>query len=162
MEFTHPTKYRFYIQKYPVKLTSGAMQPRPIKEDIEALYQCRFMKFEGMSFDGAVKNTYTESYAESSGDRVWVPDEVALSSKECTLKLFFKGGDVEARSRNFYEKFRGVKVEYSDTFRNRYVSLIMDKEPKVEYQKLCGDTSLMVVTYTFTNFLGYSYTESKI
>lgn len=156
MAFVHPTKYRFYLQKYP---KDNNMSPLV---DIEEEYDCRYMSFSGLLFDGDIQNVYTESFAEQSGDNVWVPEqeELACKSKECTLKLRFKDGDVESRARKFYEDFRGVKAEYGDTFRNRFVSLILIKEPKIEYEHKAEETSYLVVSYTFLNFLGYSYKNS--
>lgn len=159
MAFVHPTEYFFYMQRYPD--SDGSYE----EEDIEEKYDCRYMKFDGLLSDGSVKSIYTESYIEASGDRIWVPkhEDIALSSKDCTLKLRFRGGDVEKRARDFYEYYRGVKVEYHDTFRkNKYVSLIMTKEPSIEFEKLAGDQSYLVVSYTFNNFLGYVYNSSRI
>lgn len=156
MAFVHPTKYRFYMQKYP-----DGNQMSPLV-DVEEQYDCRYMRFDGTLFDGDIQNVYTESFAERSGDNVWTPKqgELACKSKECTLKLRFRDGDVESRARKFYEDFRGVKVEYGDTFRKRFVSLILIKEPKIEFERITEESSYLVVSYTFLNFLGRSYTKS--
>lgn len=157
MAFVHPTKYRFYIQKYPEENTW--LSPMV---DIEEKYDCRYMSFDGLTFDGDIQNTYSEVFAENSGEKIWLPpqNDLAFKSKECTLKLRFKDGDVEARARKFYEDYRGVKAEYHDTFRNKYVSLILIKAPSVEYEHLADETSYLVVSYTFLNFMGYSYNKS--
>ena len=159
MAFVHPTKYRFYMQRYPD--ADSASYP---VVDIEEAYDCRYVELKDLLFNGDVKNTYSESFAESSGDKVWLPKQKDLSfkSKECTLKLRFRDGDVEGRARRFYTDFRGVKFEYHDTFRNRYASFILTKEPRIEFQKLTGDTSYMIVSYTLTNFLGFPYDETRI
>lgn len=156
--FVHPTKYRHYITVYPKQNMTA------VKKDIEMMYDCRFMSLDAALFDGDIKNIYTENYAEQTGNRMWIPeqDELTFNTMESTLKLRFMHGDVRSRARKFYEDYRGVKLEYTDTFRNRFLSLIMTKEPKIEYEKIREESSYMVVSYTFTNFLGKIFTESQI
>lgn len=154
----HKTDYRFYIQPYPHGTTTYQ------KEDIEQKYDCDYMRMTGLSFDGDVKNTYEEDYSEMSGKRVFIPpkSELAFSSTECKLKLFFKGGDVKARVQQFCNDYMGQKIEWSDTFRGRYATLLMTKAPNIESEKLYGPVPIMVVEFTFTNILGYTYESSKI
>lgn len=178
MAFEHPTSYRHYIKRYPEETESG-VETKFNQRDIEQFYDCRYVSFDGLIFDGDVQNSYSETYAEQSGDRLWLPpkDDLAFKSKECTLKLRFRGTSLieesegtnklvrltaEARARKFFNDFCGVKVEYNDTFRNKYVSLVMTKSPNIEFERLAADDSYLIVSYTFTNFLGVVYDNSKI
>lgn len=156
-QFIHPTSYRFYLQKYPQGDTTFT------KTDIEEAYNCRYMCFTDFAISGDVKNIYQEDYSESSAVRTYIPEQkdLAYKSYDCNLKLLFRHGDVQARVRQFTNDYMGVKVEYSDTFRNRHATLLMTKTPKIETEKLYGDT-YMVVQFTFTNILGTTYTESKL
>lgn len=156
--FVHPTKYRFYAQRYPDGDTEYP------KKDIEETYNCRYMKFSNLFCDGKITNMYKESYSEASGARIYIPpkSDLAFDAKDCKLKLFFKGGDVQSRVRQFIEDYRGIKIEWSDTFRKRYATLVMSEEPSIEQEKLYGSESYMVVEFTFTNVLGKTFAESQI
>lgn len=150
--------YNFYIQKYTQGTTHFS------KVNIQTTYHCLYKQFKDFFFNGDVKNTYTESYAEQSGDRVWIPpkDELTFSSYECKLELLFDKATCQADARKFDEDFRGQKIEYSDTFRNRYVTLLMTKQPTIKQEILYGERTYMLVEFTFTNILGKSFTTSQI
>lgn len=151
-------QYKFYIQRYKKGSTSYP------KRDIEEYYKCHYKQFKGFFFDGEIKNSYTEDYAETSGDRVWLPEQtdLAFKSYECKLELLFKKDTCQEDVRKFYEDIRGVKLEYSDTFRNRYLPVILIKQPNVEQEILYGDSPYMLVSFTFNAFKGQSFATSQI
>lgn len=154
----HKTNYRFYIQPY----SQGSITY--LKEDIEQKFNCDYMRMSGIATDGDVKNTFEEDFVEMSGKKVFIPpkSDLAYSSTEVKLKLFFKGGDVKARVRQFCEAYTGQKIEWSDTFRGRYATLLMTKAPNIEAEKLYGPMPYMVVEFTFTNILGKTFSTSQI
>lgn len=155
----HRTQYRFYIQLYP----QGDMSYQ--KEDIELKYDCDYMRFDNLFCDGKISNIYQESFAERSGvGRIYIPpkNNLAFASKDCKLKLFFKGGNVQGRVRQFIDDYRGVKLEWSDTFRNRYVTLLMTDEPTIAEEKLHGNEPYMVIEVPFTNILGRTFSQSQM
>lgn len=154
-EFVHPTKYRHYIKKYSDGQAAAT--------DIESTYNARYMKFVDFNIDGDVQNIYEETFVERSGSNVFIPskDDLAFGTYTCKLTLLFRGDNVLTNVRNFTEAYQGVKIEYSDTFRNRYATLLMIEKPQVEQERLYGD-KYQVVTFTFKNILGKTFSTSQI
>lgn len=150
--------YYFYMQKYPQGTTTFA------QEDIEKEYNCIYKQFKDFTFDGEIKNVYSEDFVEVSGDRVYIPspEDLAYKSYDCKLQLLFNRKTCQADSRAFYEAYRGVKCEYHDTFRNKFVTLLMTKQPTISQEKLYSDTPYQLVEFTFTNILGTTFTTSQI
>ena len=155
--------YQFYIQICPYKGTDGKIYTQP-RYDLEDRFHCLYKQFKDFAFDGDIKNIYTESYAEQSGDRVWTPywKDLEFSSYDCTLELLFKGDQCQTYCRSFYEYIRGRLIEYYDTFRKRYVTLLLIKKPEIQQEILYGDSKYMLVSFTFRNVYGRSFEETQI
>ena len=114
-----------------------------------------------------VKNIYTETYAETEELRMYIPDEVLYDNTEMSLTLLFapdseNDSDVQDNERAFFEYVSGHKIEYHDTFRNRYVSLLLLNKPEVVGEVLYGGSRYREVKYTFKNIYGRSFSTSKI
>ena len=164
--------YNFYIQKYSRKhwnKETGQYDEEAKGEliDIEAQFKCKYVKFEGLSETGKVKNIYTETYAETEELRVYIPDEVLYENTDLSLTLLFapdsaNDSDVQNNERAFFEYISGHKIEYHDTFRNRYVSLLLLNKPEVVGEVLYGGSRYREVKYTFKNIYGRSFATSKI
>ena len=164
--------YKFYIQRYSRKhynKETGKYDKEGIGEliDIEEQFKCKYVKFEGLSETGKVKNIYTETYAETEELRMYIPDEVLYDNTEISLTLLFapnstNDSDVQDNERAFFEYVSGHKIEYHDTFRNRYVSLILLNKPEVVGEVLYGGSRYREVKYTFKNIYGRSFATSKI
>ena len=164
--------YKFYIQKYSRKHWNKETSQYDVEAkgeliDIEAQFKCKYVKFEGLSETGNVKNVYTETYADSEGLRVYVPDEVLYEHTDISLTLLFAPSstdenDVQYNERAFFEYVSGRKIEYHDTFRNRYVSLLLINKPEVVGELLYGGSRYREVKYTFKNIYGRSFAESRI
>lgn len=148
----------FYMQKYPQGTTTFPVQ------DIEAVYKCKYRQFKDLVFDGDVSNIYTESFTEHSGVRTYIPnpEDLAFKEYECKLQLLFNRKTCQADSETFYKTFRGQLVEYHDTFRNKYATLLMIKRPVIQQEKLYSGTPYQLVEFTFTNFKGTTFTTSQI
>lgn len=157
-EYSHPTKYRFYAQRWP---DSSTTYP---KVDIEQEYNARFMRFTDFELDGNVGNVYTESFAEKSGVSAYIPpkSDLAHQSYDCRLKLLFKGSDVQANVRRFTEDWTGVKLQYYDTFRCRYAVMMMTKTPSIVSQRLYSSQQFAEVEFTFSNIEGKTFSESQL
>ena len=155
---SHLTKYRFYIQKYPQENKSF---PR---EDVELKFDCDYMQATGLAFDGDIKNTYEEDYAEMNGKRLHIPPPQNLrhNTTEVKMKFLFTKGDVQSRLQKLIEYCQGQKIEWHDTFRGGYATLLMTKAPSIEGENLYGESPYMVVEFTFTNIWGKTFTESQI
>ena len=149
---------KFYIQKYPQGYTTFE------HEDIEAKYKCTYRQFKDLVFDGDIQNISTETFTEHSGVRVYVPapEDLAFKEYECKLQLLFSRKTCQADSETFYKAFRGQLVEYHDTLRNKYATLLMTKRPTIQQEKLYSDTPYQLVEFTFTNVKGTTFTTSQI
>ena len=164
--------YNFYIQKYGRKYwdknkSQYVEEAKGELIDIEAQFKCKYVKFEGLSETGKVKNIYTETYAETEELRMYIPDEVLYENTDMSLTLLFSpysenDSDVQDNERAFFEYVSGHKIEYHDTFRNRYVSLLLLNKPEVVGEVLYGGSRYREVKYTFKNIYGRSFATSKI
>ena len=164
--------YKFYIQKYGRKYwdknkSQYVDEAKGELIDIEAQFKCKYVKFEGLSETGKVKNIYTETYAETEELRMYIPDEVLYENTDISLTLLFapdstNDSDVQDNERAFFEYISGHKIEYHDTFRNRYVSLLLLNKPEVVGEVLYGGSRYREVKYTFKNIYGRSFATSKI
>ena len=165
-------KYKFYIQKYGRKYwdknkSQYVEEAKGELIDIEAQFKCKYVKFEGLSETGKVKNVYTETYAETEELRTYIPDDVLYENTDMSLTLLFSpysenDSDVQDNERAFFEYVSGHKIEYHDTFRNRYVSLILINKPEVIGEVLYGGSRYREVKYTFKNIYGRSFATPKI
>ena len=164
--------YKFYIQKdgrkhWNKETSQYDEESKGELIDIEAQFKCKYVKFEGLSETGKVKNIYTETYAETEELRVYIPDEVLYENTDLSLTLLFapsstEDNDVQDNERAFFEYVSGHKIEYHDTFRNRYVSLLLLNKPEVIGEVLYGGSRYREVKYTFKNIYGRSFATSKI
>ena len=164
--------YKFYIQRYSRKHWNKETSQYDKEEkgeliDIEEQFKCKYVKFEGLSETGKVKNIYTETYAETEELRMYIPDEVLYDNTDMSLTLLFSpysenDSDVQDNERAFFEYVSGHKIEYHDTFRNRYVSLLLLNKPEVVSEVLYGGSRYREVKYTFKNIYGRSFATSKI
>lgn len=151
-------KPKFYIQKYPTATTTFEAV------DIEATFDCVYCSISGISTDGNIKNIYTEKYSNAPSLRVYLPDadKIQHEENECTLKLLFKKHNYQTKSDAFYEYIKGHKIEWFDTFRNRYVTLLLTKQPTVPQEKLYGSNPFMAIEYKFTNIFGKRFKTTQI
>lgn len=164
--------YKFYIQRYSRKhwnkeTSQYDEEAKGDLIDIEEHFKCKYVKFEGLSETGKVKNIYTETYAETEELRMYIPDEVLYDNTDMSLTLLFapeteNDRDVQDNERAFFEYVSGRKIEYHDTFRNRYVSLLLLNKPEVVGEVLYGGSRYREVKYTFKNIYGRSFATSKI
>ena len=67
-----------------------------------------------------------------------------------------------AKSDAFFEYISGKKLEYSDTFRNKYFELICTAEPTIKAENLKGVIKYRFITYKFTNFGGKPFKTSQL
>jgi hypothetical protein len=113
---------------------------------------------------GAIKNVYTETYAESAKPRIYLPSQKLLvrDTTTCELTLLFKGAYAEDNEYLFYDYVAGQLIEYYDTFRQRYVTLLMTEAPTKVAERLYGDEKYREVKYKFTNVFGRCFLNSQM
>jgi hypothetical protein len=150
--------YSFYIQKYP----QGDREFNAI--DFESLYNCLYASMTNITEFGKIKNVYTETFAESEKARLYVPssDLLVHETTDCTLTVLFKGDDALKNSLDFYDYIAGQVIEYHDTFRNLYVTLLLTEAPTKGEEHLYKGTKYRQMKYKFTNICGRAFTTSQI
>jgi hypothetical protein len=155
------SEYDFYVQRYSIGNTN---YPRL---DLEEEFNCLYGSFKGLTEDGDIKTYYSESYPEKNGARVWVSnseddDDVAHETTSPQLRLLFNQQTCLDDSDRFFAYCKGRKIEYYDTFRKRYATLVLHKTPTLGNEVLYGDDAYREVTYTFENIYGRVFKESQI
>ena len=82
--------------------------------DIEAKFDgLHYVKCDGISTYGAVKNIYTETYAETSELRVSLPETVARENTDIEFEFAFDGGNRRDTYHSFVEWLSGRKLQIS-------------------------------------------------
>lgn len=165
-------EYKFYIQRYAHKYWSPVAKayqelPKSDVYNLEEKFKCKYVRMEGIAENGKVKNVYTESYAEDERLRVCNPQSILYDNTDVSLTLLFLATennemDIQNGERDFFEFVSGRQVEFHDTFRNRYISLILLNKPEVVGEVLYGDNRYRQVKYTFKNIYGRSFSSSQI
>lgn len=150
--------YNFFIQQYP---RGEAYTPR---YDLEKKFNCIYGRFNNFILNADVKNIYTEDFAEQNGAKTWIPKEedVRFKQYDCSLILLFKKDSCQKDVRRLYNAVRGRKIEWYDTLRKRYATLICIKAPSIGDEVLYGKAPHMVVTFNFTNIDGRTYRGSQL
>lgn len=163
--------YNFYIQRFPRRVWDDQTQNYIViagdtsEIDIEQRFKCKYVKMEGIGENGKAKNIYTENFAEAEALRLYVPKTVIYENTNLSLTLLFlaENGDqmdIQTNEREFFEFVSGRPLEYNDTFRKRYVSMILINKPEVVGEVLYGDTRYRQIKYTFKNIYGRSFAVS--
>lgn len=166
-------KYNFYIQRYPKTYFDSSKNDfvtddgDKVRLDLEEVFKCKYVRMEGISENGKAKNIYTESYAETEELRMHIPKDILYENTDLALTLIFlptssSEEDIQTAERNFFDFISGRKVEYVDTFRNRYVTMILVNKPEVVGEVLYGGSRYRQVKYTFKNVYGRSFDKSQI
>lgn len=150
--------YKFYFQQYPDGDVNFS------RKDLEQTFNCIYGRFENFAMKSAMKNSYTEDCVESNGSNIWLPsvNDRTFSSYECTLKLLFKKNSCDEDSERMFNHLCGRKIEWYDTFRKKYATLVMTKAPVVEDEVLYGGSKRQVVSFVFTNIDGRLYNVSRL
>ena len=130
--------YRFYLQKIS---SSFAPVGEPI--DIETTYKgLKYRSIFGLETRGAVKNIYTESYAEADALRVWHPSDidapVMYEATEVTLSVVALGTGARDVLDSFRELLYSGRLFWWDTARHRKACLILQDEQTVTDDTIKG------------------------
>jgi hypothetical protein len=158
--------YNFYLIPYESYSADPAAGANGMI-DIEATFNCKYCSFTGLMEDGDAKNIYTEEYAEGTELRVFTPDpdELTHNTTECKLTLLWQSNEdyaVQSNERAFQNFVFGRRLVYYDTFRKKYFSLLMQKQPTKGEERLYSGKQYRQVTYTFTNLAGKPYDTNPI
>ena len=144
-------KYNFYMQKCQKDGTPIAGTLKNLEEDFEGL---KYSKCVGLDLRGKIQNSYSETYSESNGIRVYMPDEVTHASTKVTLSLYFFGENRRATFDSFNNFLLGGFNKYWDDARNKGFIFVVDQEIKVKEENWYRGTPYIAVDYSLTNIQG--------
>lgn len=123
--------------------------------DIEAKFDgLHYVKCDGISTYGAVKNIYTETYSETSELRVYLPETVARENTDIEFEFVFDGDNRRDTYHSFVEWLSGHRLKYWDTLRNRELEMILMESVEPEEDELYGSHPYIKVPFKFKNLKG--------
>lgn len=123
--------------------------------DIESKFDgLHYVKCDGLSKFGAVKNVFTETFAETSELRVYLPETVARENTDIEFEFAFDGENRRDTYHSFVEWLSGKKLKYWDTLRNRELEMILMESVEPEEDELYGSHPYIKVPFKFKNLKG--------
>lgn len=141
---------KFYISRY----IDGAWEADvSITDQFDGL---RYSKSTGISDKGAIKNIYTESYAEAEEVRVFLPEKVVRETTDVEFEFVFEGENRRNVYDSFVEYISGHKLRYWDNIRNRIVYIILTKAISLDDDFVYGSNPYMYGKFKFMNLKGDS------
>lgn len=135
-------EYKFYMEH---------MGDPASKKDLEVAFAgLRYLKAEGMDNYGKPR-IYTETYADSSDLRVYIPTTLTRDNPDITFTFAFIGDNRRALYHQFVEFISGQKLTYYDTCRKRKVNMVLLEAVSISEDKLFGSTPFMEASFRFKN-----------
>lgn len=123
--------------------------------DIEAKFDgLHYVKCDGLSKFGAVKNVFTETFAETSELRVYLPETVARENTDIEFEFVFDGDNRRDTYHSFVEWLSGKRLKYWDNLRNRELEMILMESVEPEEDELYGSHPYIKVPFKFKNLKG--------
>lgn len=126
--------------------------------DIEATFDgLHYVKCNGLDSYGKPKNIYTETFAETSELRVFMPEKIARENTDIEFEFVFDGD----KRRDVYHEFVAwlsvdnlKKLKYWDTLRNRELEMILMESVEPDEDELYGSHPFIRVPFKFKNIKG--------
>lgn len=146
--------YKFYISRY----VDGSWEDGT---DLESYFEgLHYLKCDGLSKYGEVKNIFTETYAETDELRVYIPPKVSRKNTDIEFEFVFEGENRRDTYHSFVDWLSGKRLKYWDTLRNRELEMILIESVEPEEDELYGSHPYILVPFTFKNLRGQ--TEKKV
>ena len=142
------TPYKFYMSRNVDNAWEAEVS---LEEHFTGL---KYVKCDGLLACGKQKNVYTETYAETSEMRMYVPNNVARENGEITFTFGFEGQDRRKTYLNFLTWVSGHKIKYRDTARNVEVTIFLTGTIEPSEDLIIGSSPYMLVDFIFTNITG--------
>lgn len=140
--------YKFYISRY----VDGSWEDGT---DIESYFiGLHYLKCTGADIYGKPKNIFTETYAETSELRVYLPETVARENTDVEFEFVFDGENRRDTYHSFVEWLSGKRLKYWDTLRNRELEMILIESVEPEEDELLGSHPFIRVHFKFKNLKG--------
>ena len=149
----------FYVIKVNPIQSNVEIDPTP--HDIEV--PRRFLSYiictaiVGINNLGAVKNIYTETYADANRVRVSMPEKVQRESTQVTLVLYFVGEKRADVFKKFCDYICNGKHRYWDTARNKYFDFYISEELTPSDELWYGSTPYFKVDVKMNNIFGQTF-----
>lgn len=117
----------------------------------------RYSKIEGIETKGAIKNSYSESYADADRLRVYAPKEVKRKETSVKLTLYFVGENRFKALEAFNQYISGGFHKYRDTARNKWFAFYIKNELKPADSMWYGTTPYLKMDYELVNIFGQTF-----
>lgn len=123
--------------------------------DIESHFEgLHYKECDGLDKYGAIKNIYTETYAETGELRVYLPETVARENTDIEFVFVFDGDNRRNTYHSFVQWLSGKRLKYWDTLRNRELEMILMESVEPEEDELWGSHPFIKVPFKFRNLKG--------
>lgn len=146
--------YKYYISRY---VNDSWEDGTDLESYFEGLH---YLKCTGADSYGKPKNIFTETYAETSELRVYLPETVARENTDVEFEFVFDGENRRDTYHSFVEWLSGKRLKYWDTLRNRELEMILIESVEPEEDELLGSHPFIRVPFKFKNIKGQ--TEKKV
>lgn len=117
----------------------------------------KYSAIVGMDNLGAVKNIYTETYADANRVRVSMPEKVQRESTQITLVLYFVGEKRAEVFKSFCDYICNGRHRYWDTARNKYFDFYISEELTPSDELWYGSTPYFKVDVKMNNIFGQTF-----
>lgn len=117
----------------------------------------KYSAIVGIDNLGAVKNIYTETYADANRVRVSIPEKVQRESTQITLVLYFVGEKRAEVFKSFCDYICNGRHRYWDTARSKYFDFYISEELTPSDELWYGSTPYFKVDVKMNNIFGQTF-----
>ena len=117
----------------------------------------KYSAIVGIDNLGAVKNIYTETYADANRVRVSMPEKVQRESTQITLVLYFVGEKRAEVFKSFCDYICNGRHRYWDTARSKYFDFYISEELAPSDELWYGSTPYFKVDVKMNNIFGQTF-----
>ena len=144
---------------------------RPV--DIEKNYDAVYSECKGIENVGKAKNIYTETYADSTITRAYLPKKVLRDSTDVTLTLYFIGENRQKNLKRFIDDISGGSPKresrsygnpyrYYDKIRKKGFDFLYVENTEVQEDNWKGSLPYIKASFKLLNIYGESLTTRTI
>lgn len=148
--------YEFFMQEVDNK---GNLLGNEINLE-EAFDGLKYSAIVGIDNLGAVKNIYTETYADANRVRVSMPEKVQRESTQVSLVLYFVGEKRAEVFKSFCDYICNGRHRYWDTARSKYFDFYISEELTPSDELWYGSTPYFKVDVKMNNIFGQTFDSS--
>ena len=149
--------YEFFMQEVDNK---GNLLGNEINLE-KAFDGLKYSAIVGIDNLGAVKNIYTETYADANRVRVSMPEKVQRESTQITLVLYFVGEKRAEVFKSFCDYICNGRHRYWDTARSKYFDFYISEELTPSDELWYGSTPYFKVDVKMNNIFGQTFDSDE-